>query len=107
MIYEEYTHNQRSSLPEEDMANLKLWAHVFALGLRDFALDQEAVEAGRFPQEPSYWFWSHANATGSFEWLCDLLKVDPERARTETLSKWRDLLPGGAISKTRTMDKKD
>ena len=107
MIYEEFAHNQRSSLPEEDMANLKLWAHVFALGLRDFALDQQRVEKGEFPREPSYWFWSHDNVAGSFEWCCDLLKIDSGRARTETLAQWRDLLPGSSIRRADAEDKKD
>lgn len=107
MIYEEFAHNQRSAISEPDLANLKLWAHVFTVGLKDFAEDQLRVEKGKFPREPSYWFWSHDNVAGSFEWCCDLLKIDSGRARTETLAQWRDLLPGGAISKTRTLDKKD
>lgn len=93
MIYEEFAHNQRSAISEPDLANLKLWAHVFAVGLRDFALDMRAIEKGRFPREPSYWFWSNANEPGSFDWCCDLLKVDPQRARQQTLAQWRDLLP--------------
>lgn len=99
MIYEEFAHNQRSAVSEPDLANLKLWAHVFAVGLRDFAQDQERVQQGGFPREPSYWFWAHENTTGSFVWLCDLLKIDPQRARAQTLAQWRDLLPGGLYAR--------
>ena len=107
MIYEEFAHNQRTHIPEPDLANLKLWGCVFAQGLRDFALDQQRVEKGGFPQEPSYWFWTNTNETGSFDWLCDLLKIDASRARIKTLEQLRDLLPGRAIRPADAEDKKD
>lgn len=93
MIYEEFAHNQRASISEDDAALLKLWAHVFALGLKDYAEDCQRVEQGAFPREPSYWFWAHANTTGSFVWLCDLFKIDPQRARLQALANLEDLLP--------------
>jgi hypothetical protein len=114
MRYEEFAHNQRAAVGEEDQARMRLWAMVFTQGLRDFAEDMRGVtDCGAFPQEPSYWFWSHDNTTGSFVWLCDLFKVDPARARTQTLSAWRDLLiprpatRGGGISRPRGPYKKN
>ncbi len=96
MIYEEFAHNQRAVIDEQDQGHLRLWGTVFTQGLQDFAEDlRKVTDQGRFPREPSYWFWAHENTTGSFVWLCDMFKIDPARARNQVLAKWRDLLPKG------------
>jgi hypothetical protein len=58
--------------PVEIRAEMKLWAAVMALGLKDYhAKDRSAV----------HWFWSEDNHVGSFVWVCDLFKIDPDYAR--------------------------
>ncbi len=92
MRYEEFAHNQRAKISEEDLGLLRLWTHVLAHGLRDFAEDMRRItDQGAFPREPSYWFWSEADHPGSFVWCCDLLKRDPVRTRLAVLEQWRDL----------------
>ncbi len=92
MRYEQFAHNQRVKISEEDSGLLRLWAHVLTTGLRDFAEDMRKVtDQGRVPGEPSTWFWSHADHPGSFVWCCDLLQRDPDRTRTAVLEQWRGL----------------
>lgn len=94
MIYDEFAFNQNSRLTEAQNADLALWLHVLAQGLRDFAEDMVRVtDHDKPPQEPSYWFWSRVNAPGSFEWLCDLVNTHPDRMRKQVLGRWRELAP--------------
>ncbi len=58
--------------PVEIRAEMKLWAAVMAMGLKDYkAKDRAAIS----------WFWSHDVFPGSFEWLCEVFLIDPEYAR--------------------------
>lgn len=78
---------------EEFRPYIRLWAAVFAKGLRDYC---DEVAKGKHSKAHS-WFHSHLNEPGSFIWLCGVFKWDPVTARlrvsarVDSISKMGDL----------------
>lgn len=59
---------------------IRLWAAVFAKGLRDYC---EARAAGRNSPKSSAWYISQDNSPGSFLWLCRVFDLDPDHVKVK------------------------
>lgn len=83
---------------ESDRAHLRVWASVFRQGLQDWAAEQFGGMpyrmAGVTKGEPTAWFEDTGCGVGSFEWLCDLFEIHPDRARSMARIKMRELVRG-------------
>lgn len=78
----------------EDLGYARLWATVLHLSVNDIRLyarkhevDMDDVEAigGRDARGAAAWIMSDETRGGGFLWVCDLLEINPEFARSKVL----------------------
>ncbi len=71
--------DELQGLGEEEQRLMRLWISVLRQGLQDWAEEHTRGRAA----ESSHWFNSDEVFPGSFVFLCDLLNLHPDFARTQ------------------------
>lgn len=65
----------------------KLWAAMMVLAYKDARRSGNSDETKRNRMSAIAWFNNMGNTgVGSFLWVCDILKLDPEKTRKEAVS---------------------
>lgn len=72
-------------IPIANRPYIRLWAAVFQQGISDACTARAKGEEGR----DLLWFYSNANTAGSFNWLCELFSIEPDKARARIMENWR------------------
>ena len=83
----------------------RLWAAKLLIHARDYALGVKWMGARRMPKEGfkygdfvgesrrAYaWMCSEEKKPGSFNWICEIFDLQPERTRRMIMTNWRQFL---------------
>lgn len=84
--------------PEEFSRYRRLWASVMHQGLIDAAVAfRKAMNLGHSPSryQPYNWLHDEQDRPGSFVWICRVLDIRPDRARSGWRMKVRELAEKG------------
>ncbi len=72
----------------EDTRRLRyLWAGVLHLAMADVATGEKTTTRLRQRDDAIAWVTRPDNGRGSFEWVCDLLDIDPSATRRQILRR--------------------
>jgi len=70
----------RRYLYDEDKAHIHLWVEVLYTAVKDY-IGKYRVNPAHKKAAEHYLFHSKNRGIGSFLWICNLLRLDPERVR--------------------------
>lgn len=84
-------------IPIANRPYIRLWAAVFQQGISDACTARAKREEGK----DLLWFYSEVETVGSFNWLCELFNIRPEKARARILANWRSY-----VTRAQTMNRK-